>query len=136
MPRTLTSLAGVLLLAGAATAPAFGQDAMPPAPPPPEMAAPEAPAEPDADAGPSHRLTGPAVVFNLIDRDRDGTIDMAEASILFESIFITLDSDDDGKLSKAEINAALQRMHGGMDRGGPRGGHHGPRGPRGEHHDD
>ena len=75
--------------------------------------APEATAS-ESDAGPSHRLTGAAVIFNLIDGDGDGAIDLEEASTLFEAIFTTLDADDDGKLSKREINSALGRMYGGQ----------------------
>lgn len=77
-----------------------------------EVAGPEATAS-DSDAGPSHRLTGAAVLFNLIDDDADGAIDLQEASALFEAIFKTMDADGDGKLSKSEINSALRRMHGG-----------------------
>jgi hypothetical protein len=121
------------LLTGAATLPASAQTPAPESTQP-EMTAPQvtAPhtAEPEAtasesDAGPSHRLTSAAVVFNLIDRDSDGEIDLQEASALFEAIFTTLDADENGKLSKDEINSALQRMHGGgrEERGYDR--HHG-----------
>jgi hypothetical protein len=78
----------------------------------------------DSDSGSSHRLTGAAVIFNLIDGDGDGAIDLEEATTLFEAFFTTLDADDDGKLSKSEINSVLRRAHGG----------HGGRGYR--HHDE
>jgi Ca2+-binding EF-hand superfamily protein len=75
----------------------------------PDATTPEVTAS-ESNAGPSHRLTSAAVVFNLIDRNGDGEIDREEASTLFDAIFTTLDANDDGKLSKDEINSALHRM--------------------------
>jgi hypothetical protein len=78
----------------------------------PEATAPEATA-PESRDGPSHRITGAAVLFNLIDFDRDGAISQEEAGKLFDAVFTTLDADDDGKLSKDEINSALWKMREG-----------------------
>jgi hypothetical protein len=128
MPSKAFVAAAVFIAIGAATIPAGAQT------PEPENAQPEAPettapdttapetTAPEPAGGPSHRITGAAVVFNLIDGDGDGEIDLGEASKLFEAMFTTLDADDDGKLSKAEINSAIWRMRGG-------------RGDSGYHHD-
>jgi hypothetical protein len=124
MPSNNLTAVAALLAMGIATLPASAQT------PAPEITQPEAtapevvgpgsadpgataqgPSAPGSDAGPSHRLTAAAVVFNLVDRDGDGEIDFDEANTLFEAVFTTLDADDDRKLSKDEINAALRRMH-------------------------
>jgi hypothetical protein len=106
MPCKFLVALTALLLTGAATVSARAQT------PEPETAAPS-----ESNAGPSHRLTGAAVVFNLVDSDGDGEIDLEEASTLFETIFTTLDADNSGKLSKDEINAALRRMNAGGPEG-------------------
>lgn len=118
MPRKFLVALTALLLAGAATVSAGAQTPAPEstqsgtATPEPEAAAPS-----ESNAGPSHRLTGAAVVFNLVDSDGDGEIDLEEATTLFEAMFTTLDADDNGKLSKDEINAALRRMNAGGSEG-------------------
>jgi hypothetical protein len=118
MPSKLFVAAGVLLLMCAPTLPATAQTS---APTDSQATQPETTAP---NEGPSHRLTGAAVIFNLVDRDGDGEIDFEEASTLFESVFVTLDADDNGKLSKDEINAALRRMHSGGREGHGYGHHH------------
>ena len=114
-PKTLT-LACAVLLSSVASLPAAAQTA---------------PAEPsetattdDAD-GPSHALTGAAVIFNMMDQNGDGALDIDEVGALTRAIFTTLDRDDNGVLSKDEINTALRRMQGG----GPWSGQ-GPRAPQ------
>jgi hypothetical protein len=71
-----------------------------------------------ADPAPRHAagLMGPAVMFNLIDRNGDGIIDKDEAGVVTAAIFAALDTNSDGKLTKDELGNALRRMH---MRGGP-----------------
>ena len=116
-PKTLI-IACAALLTSAATFPAAAQ----------QMMRPEA-ATPQANDGPSHMLTGAAVIFNMMDGDGDGALDMGEVGALTQAIFTTLDRDEDGKLSKDEINAALRQMQASRSAFGPRPG--GPDADRG-----
>jgi len=129
MPKTWI-LATAALFIGAAALPAVAQTAAD---------------EPSAaDDGPSHALTGAAVIFNMMDSDGDGALDIDEVGALTRAIFTTLDRNEDGKLSKDELNAALRRLHGGPSFGPPPGGPRAGegRGPnhgeetRGPHHGD
>lgn len=100
------------------------------------------------------------ILFNLVDTNGDGFIDVVEITTLQQAIFVAIDGNGDGKLSKAELVTATATMRRGQmmmmmrqgeqgpgfqrgDRGGPgpmrgqRGGEgHGPDvergGPRGD----
>jgi hypothetical protein len=104
-------LTGALTVSAAAQAPSPGPSvpqAAPTPPTPPESVPPTRAAGEDRDAGPSHALTGAAIVFNMIDANGDGSLDLTEVGSLTQAIFTTLDRDEDGLLSKDEINAALR----------------------------
>jgi hypothetical protein len=114
-PKTLLIAAAALAAGMVATLPA--------------MAAP-------GDAAAPARQTRPAplratIMFNLIDRNADGAIDLEELSTLQKAIFTALDADKDGKLTPEEF----RKVAAGME-AGPRGpGRFGPgrfqRGPDG-----
>jgi hypothetical protein len=53
------------------------------------------------------------VLFNLVDRNGDGSIDKDELDVVRNAIFAALDANADGKLSKDELQAATQRMRDG-----------------------
>jgi hypothetical protein len=59
------------------------------------------------------------VMFNLVDRNGDGSIDKDELDAVRNAIFAAIDANADGKLSKDEVQAIGQGMRGqGMrDRG-------------------
>ncbi|CAN5216106.1 hypothetical protein BH10PSE9_BH10PSE9_23760 [soil metagenome] len=70
------------------------------------------------------------VMFNLVDRNGDGSIDKDELDAVRNAIFAAIDANGDGKLSKDEIQAvgqgmrdrAQQRPHFGWQGGPPRDG--------------
>jgi hypothetical protein len=66
------------------------------------------------------------IMFNLLDRNSDGAVDLQELDVLQAAIFTAIDRDSDGKLTKEEFAAVARGM-------GPRGMHRGPggRGPGG-----
>lgn len=50
------------------------------------------------------------VMFNLVDRNGDGSIDKDELDAVRNAIFAAIDANNDGKLSKDEIQAIGQGM--------------------------
>jgi hypothetical protein len=50
---------------------------------------------------------GPAIMFNLLDRNGDGAIDKDEAGALTTAIFSALDTDNSGTLTQQELGGIL-----------------------------
>ena len=69
-----------------------------------------------ADAQPNKEARG-AVMFWLLDRNNDGAIDRSEVDALRTVIFDTVDTDDDGKVTREEFIAVIGER-GGPGRGG------------------
>ena len=61
------------------------------------------------------------IMFNLLDRNSDGAVDLQELDVLQSAIFTAIDRDSDGKLNREEFAAVTRGM-------GPRGMHRGPGG--------
>ena len=106
--KTLIIATAALAASTAMTLPAFaaGGDGTGPAGNPPPAAT-NAPAR-------------PAIMFNLLDTNKDGAIDKDEYAVLSTTIFESLDTNKDGKLTQDELNSRFGAMFGGRGgRGGP-----------------
>jgi EF hand/EF-hand domain pair len=76
----------------------------------PSLAAPsDQTGQPNAAGKMSLRAT---IMFNLLDRNGDGSIDKDELNVVRDAVFAALDTNNDGKLSQDEV-AKLGRMIGG-----------------------
>ncbi len=87
--------------------------------------------KPDGPAKMSLRTT---VIFSLLDRNGNGTIEKEELDAVRDALFAAIDADSDGKITKEEIMAIGPMMGGGPRRGGPdmnRGDHRMGRGDHG-----
>lgn len=80
------------------------------------------------------------ILFNLVDVNADGAIDVTEIAALQKAIFAAVDTDKDGKLTQEEFGKITggdhMRQARAMGRGPDGGGdfmhRHGPRGPGGD----
>jgi hypothetical protein len=114
-PKMLLIAAAALAASTAATLPALAA----------------APGQPDRQSQPDQARPVPLraqIMFNLIDRNSDGSIDQDEIAALSKAIFSAIDKDSDGKLSKDEFQQLAERGpgFGGAQMRGP-----GMRGPGG-----
>jgi len=75
-----------------------------------------------APAGPGGGPGGPGAGFDLMasDKDGDGKISKEEAPEFMQTFFDRVDTNGDGVLDKAEMEAMRQRRGSGGSRGGPR----------------
>ena len=126
-PKTFIIAAAALAASSAAVLPAM-------AAPPADTTTPAAP------TAPMHPLPLRAtVLFNLLDRNGDGTIDQDELAALTKAIFSAVDANGDGKISADEFDRAVPNFGAGQPRIG-RFFHHGPAfgmgGPRFHHRGD
>lgn len=78
------------------------------------------------------------IMFNLLDRNSDGSITKDELDVVRDAIFASVDTDSDGKLTKEEIQSVgpMFGPRGPGDRGGERMGRHQQRGEWQGRHDD
>jgi EF hand len=117
-PKMLLIAAAALAASTAATLPALAA----------------APGQPDQQSQPDQVRPVPLraqIMFNLIDRNSDGSIDQDEIAALSKAIFSAIDKDSDGKLSKDEFQQIAEHGPGfGPEMRGP--GMRGMRGPGGE----
>jgi hypothetical protein len=74
-----------------------------------------------------------SVIFNMIDKNRDGVVDKGEATAGAEAAFAAVDRNNDGRLSRAEVAAAVRNFGGraALFAFGNRGPAYGPNGNRG-----
>lgn len=84
-----------------------------------------------ASAQPETPIRG-AVMFWLLDRNNDGAIDKTEIEALRATIFETVDTDSDGKVTSEEFVAAIGQMRELRGQRGPRGERHGQFEQRGD----
>jgi hypothetical protein len=101
-PKTLIIAAAALAASSAAVLPA--------------LAAPNDPATPSASpTAPMHPLPlRGTILFNLVDRNGDGTIDQDELAALTKAIFSAVDANADGKISVEEFDRALPNFGAGQ----------------------
>lgn len=83
-----------------------------------------------AAAKPDTQLRG-TVMFWLLDRNNDGTIDKVEVEELRAVIFDAVDANDDGRVSKEEFVAVIENFQGGRGKHGGVQGRQGMRDDRG-----
>jgi hypothetical protein len=90
----------------------------------PTIAAPGQPGQPAQPGQPGQSDTAgrmplrATIMFNLLDRNGDGSIDKDELNTVRDAIFAAIDANNDGKLSKDEVET-IGPMLGGPHRGGP-----------------
>ena len=84
----------------------------------PTIAAPGQPGQPGQPDTAGKMPLRATIMFNLLDRNGDGSIDKDELNTVRDAIFAAIDTNNDGKLSKDEIEA-VGPMLGGPRRGGP-----------------
>ncbi len=119
-PKTLIIAVAALAAGSAVTLSAS-------AAPPVDVAVPAPSAGPDA---PQHPVPLRAtILFNLLDRNGDGSIDESELLVLNKAIFSAVDVNGDGKISADEFDHALFALGGGQ----PHMGQFMQRGPGGFH---
>jgi hypothetical protein len=114
--RALILAASVAALSAGTVAATFAQDATPPA-------APTTQAPPPPADGQRKLPLRVAVIFNLLDTNRDGKIDATEAAAFQKAVFDTVDANGDGAISQDEFPRFLGPEGGprfDRDRQGPR----------------
>ena len=61
------------------------------------------------DGAPVHARRSTASIFAVVDTDRDGTIDAAEARQTASALFDRLDTDNDGSLDANELQGHISK---------------------------